>query len=232
MDLINFANKNRYSLLIIFILIIFIIIFLLSRNNISETFDFISKSSDRKEVYLVYDESHLVPNKDGVITRKKIPMYISLVPNNLCDNIKKGTNDECYHNVAVLSNEKNIYSRFEIISKYGKKNSYRLMSMANHITPSNPHLTQNLNYADKSTKLCFDDSTVDEIIYFNIENVNGDFYRIYFNKKVPDTNKYMDYYLGVCKNKESVCSNEDNSLRRLCLFESPLDAINFKIEYH
>jgi len=145
--------------------------------------------------------------------------YLAILQQKDCAEAKSKLVGECQFNIPIFQNQKNEQSVFEI-GKHATENKYTIRSLNKAL--NSPFLTQNLNYYsgnDSNNKLCFDNDTKPEIIYFETELVESG---VLIKFKKNSTN----YWIGVCAGQDAKC-NQDI---RLCLFLEKHLAVPFRFE--
>jgi len=242
----NFLNKYKSHLVVIIILII-VLIFIYKiiyrknpyekvyiNNDMNEHLENITQventpsiSSNNsidnkvgKNVYFKYDKAERTRND---YTIELIPYYISIIPNNLCNN--NDIFDKCKNNMAVLNDKKNLFTKFQLNKNSTRGEfSYELVSEVGNNTQ--------LNYMDNSLKLCFDNSESANARFFALEQNSYGKYIMKFKKDTIGSNEILQstyYYLTECDENYRCLQNISN-YRRLCLTDDPNRAISFDIE--
>ena len=199
----DFIIANKFQIIVVILVSLIVVVLLVGRFTVEGMeVPALSKFVD-KEIFLTY--------KDG----GKV-YYLSVASNANCGLAQD--KDECSNNVVVLQETPDKHSRMILsFNPYATPKRYSIMSASIDIQPPYPQLAQSLNFRGVN-KLCFENSTQDDVISFDIEESNGK-YRIKYKK---DANYY---FIGVCDDK-TLC----NKLRRLCIYQDPAKAIYFDVE--
>lgn len=199
----DFIVNNKFLVAVVVLVSLIILVLIVGRFNV-EGMEVASLSKFvNKDVYLKFTDGNKV-------------YYLSVASNATCGIPQN--KDECSNNVVVLQEAPDRYSRMILsFNPYGNPKRYSIISSLKDIQPPYPQLAQSLNFRGVN-KLCFDNSTQDDVISFDIEENSGK-YRIKYKK---DT-KY--FFIGLCDDK-TLCGK----FRRLCVYEDQAKAINFDVE--
>lgn len=199
----DFILKHKFIIAVIVLICLIIFVLVSSRFSV-EGMEVTSLSKFvNKDIYLKFSDG----NKS---------YYLSVASNATCG--LPSDKDECSNNVVILQENPDKFSRMILsFNPYSPLKRYTILSSLKDIQPPYPQLAQSLNYRGVN-KLCFDSSTLDDVISFDIEEVSGK-YRIKYKKD----NEY--YYIGLCDNNV-VCNNS----KRLCVYKDQSRAITFEID--
>jgi len=199
----DFITNNKFLVAVVILVSLIILVLIIGRFNV-EGMEVASLSKFvNKDVYLKFMDGNKA-------------YYLSVASNATCGITQN--KDECSNNVVVLQEAPDRFSRMILsFNPYGNPKRYSIISSLKDIQPPYPQLAQSLNFRGVN-KLCFDNSTQDDVISFDIEENNGK-YRIKYKK---DT-KF--FFIGLCDDK-TLCGK----FRRLCIYEDQAKAINFDVE--
>ena len=207
---------NKYIVIIILLVLAICLVWFFGFREKFETLENTKLSVDASKLMniLIGKTVYITCNIAG------LKHYLAVIQQKDCIEAKGKLVGECQFNIPIFQNQKDADSAFEI-GKHATENKYTIRSLNKLI--NTPFLTQNLNYysnnGNDNSKLCFDNDTKPEIIYFETELVESGVL-IKFNKN------NTDYWIGICAGQDAKCDKDI----RLCLFSEKHLAVPFQFE--